>query len=135
MPPMFLLSIPAMLGVLVSPMIFVYIVIALSQARWHAYGKRAGLAGGLPSCFLMGICLMIAKLTDNERLDPRVLARAGGAGWTIGALGYVFWQRVRRRLSGNADARGTDRLPAARTRRTIELSKRAKRHPKSFDED
>lgn len=129
MPPTFLLYVFALL----SPVIFIGILIALSKTKWRTHGRRAGMAGGLLACFLMSICLLIAQLTKNEHLDPRVIAGAGGAGLTMGALGYVFWRLVRQRFSRSDDAHSRNRLPAALTQREIERPKRPAQPPGSPD--
>jgi hypothetical protein len=122
-----------MLSALVSPVILMGILVALSKAKWRTHGKGAGMAGGLLACFLLGICLLIAWLTENEHLDPRVLAGAGGAGLTIGALGYVFWHLVRQRFSRGIHARSINRLPAPLTLREIERSRRPAQSSRSAD--
>jgi hypothetical protein len=97
----FLLVLAFMFCAVISPLVGAGVIWALCAKRSRYIGKRAGTMGAiLAAIFIAAYFGLNALLGEETRIQPISVAIAGGAGFTVGALGVcaLTWMMVRMRL-------------------------------------
>lgn len=90
MPPTYLLFLLFMCSAIVSPLVLIGLIWALTRPRWRAHAVMAGIAGMLLACGLCAIYILLNRVMTGDDFSGLVLAGVAGAGWTIGTVAQLL---------------------------------------------